>query len=59
MEGEDLEFHERVGEAFLNARGPGFHHIDASGSPDDIEQEAWDLCRALVDGTMAGPAGST
>ncbi len=41
MEREAVELHERVRGVFGGAGGGGVAHVDASGSPESVEEEAW------------------
>lgn len=59
LELESSEFHVRVMEAFRAAEGPGLHHIDAGNPPEVVEDQAWRQLVELLDGTIAGSAGST
>lgn len=51
MELEDRALHERVTRAFREAEGPGIVHLDATEPPDRLEEAAWGLVRARLDGT--------
>lgn len=41
MEREDAAFHERVAAAYLQARGPGIFHLDASAPAPAVLEAAW------------------
>jgi dTMP kinase len=43
IEAHDDAFHDRVSEAYRRASGPGIHHIDAAGSPDEVLDQAWQV----------------
>ena len=51
MELEDAEYHERVAAAFRDAVGVGVVHLDGTHTPDQLEEAAWALIRARLDGT--------
>jgi len=51
MELEDAEYHERVAAAFRDAVGTGVVHLDGTQTPDQLEEAAWALIRARLDGT--------
>jgi len=41
MERETAELHERVRGVFRGVGGGGVAHVDASGSPESVEEQAW------------------
>ena len=41
IEAHDDAYHDRVAESYRHAVGPGIHHIDASGTPDEVFDQAW------------------
>lgn len=47
MEREELDFHQRVADAYLAADGPGVHHLQGGASPEAVLAQAW---RVLEDG---------
>jgi hypothetical protein len=51
MELEDAEYHDRVSAAFREADGAGVVHLDATLTPGELEEVAWALVRARLDGT--------
>lgn len=55
LERADAALHERVSAAFRAASGPGVVHLDATGPAEALEQAAWEVVRARLDGT--GRAG--
>lgn len=57
MERADAALHERVGEAFREARGSTIVHVDATQSPDAVEEAAWTALVPLLRGTPSGPMG--
>lgn len=61
MEREAAELHERVRGVFRGASGDSVAHIDASGSPESVEERAWavlqDRFRELLP-KLAGTADS-
>ena len=46
MERAAAAFHERVVAAFGAATGPGIVHLDGTGTPDVVEQAAWEVVAA-------------
>jgi len=48
IEGEDRGMHDRVARTFAAAEGQGVVHLDATGSADAVEQQAWDAVRPVV-----------
>jgi dTMP kinase len=57
IEQAERDVQERIAQAFLAAEGPGIAHIDASGSPDAVEEASWQLVKQVLAGTRAGEAG--
>lgn len=57
MEGAAEEMHERVGRAFAAARGRGVVHVDATGTPDQVAEAAWDAVRTRLAETIGLTAG--
>lgn len=45
LDDEDPAFHARVAEAYLAAEARGVRHLDATRSPTEVAQEAWDAIR--------------
>ncbi len=54
MEQEAISLHERVVESFRVATGPGIYHIDATGTPDQVEEAAWQHVAAMLEVTLVG-----
>ena len=46
IESESSEWHERVATVFQRASGPGVVHVDATATPDEVEQAAWEAVDA-------------
>ena len=51
IERADADVLGRVSRAFRDARGPGIVHLDASGTPEEVESAAWEHVQALLAGT--------
>jgi len=47
----------RIIHAFSEACGPGVVHIDATGSPDEVERAAWEYVWKRVCGTQQESVG--
>jgi len=54
IEREGREWHQRIAEVFRRASGPGVAHLDATGSPDDVAQAAWDILQAHFAEALGG-----
>ena len=54
IEGEGRQWHERIAEVFRRAAGPGIAHLDATRSPDDVAQAAWDIVQAHCAEALGG-----
>jgi dTMP kinase len=52
MEREDEALHDRVARAFMEARGPGVVHLDATVSAQRLEADAWEVLSGRLDGTQ-------
>ena len=48
IEGSERRLHDRVALAFAAAEGSSVVHLDATGSVDAVEQQAWDAVRRVV-----------
>ena len=49
IEAAGLEFHQRVGKVFREAKGSGFVHLDATRPPAQVVEGAWEaLCSRLA-----------
>jgi hypothetical protein len=57
IENATSEVQQRIAHAFREARGPGVVHIDATGSPGDVERAAWEHVWGLVGGTQQDSVG--
>ena len=51
IESADAAVHRRVDRALRTAAGPGIFHLDATGSADQVEAEAWSLVRSHLNGS--------
>jgi dTMP kinase len=51
MELEEPAMHDRVGQAFREASGPGIIHLDATLEPDALADVAWNTVRERLAGT--------
>ena len=51
MEQAAAAMHERVAQAFREARGPGVVHLDGTRSAEELETDAWQILEARLDGT--------
>jgi dTMP kinase len=56
MERESVEFHDRVAAAYVAAKGPGVHHLDAAASPDGVLDAAWRVLQTARPDTFHGSA---
>ncbi len=54
MEQETVALHERVVESFRVATGPGICHVDATVTPDQVEEAAWQHLAALLEVAIRG-----
>jgi dTMP kinase len=52
IENAASEVQQRITRAFREARGPGVVHIDATGSPGEVERAAWEHVWGRVSGTQ-------
>lgn len=48
IESAGLEFHQRVGKVFREAKGAGFVHLDATRPPDQVADGAWEALRSRL-----------
>jgi len=48
IEAAGLEFHQRVGQVFREAKGPGFIHLDATRPPELVAEGAWEAIRSRL-----------
>jgi dTMP kinase len=48
IEAAGLEFHQRVGQVFREAKGPGFVHLDATRPPELVAEGAWAAIRSRL-----------
>jgi dTMP kinase len=55
MEREGEAFHQRVAAAYLAAAGAGVHHIDATASPSEVLDAAWQVLRSERPETFGAP----
>lgn len=46
LDREDEAFHRRVAEYYLAASGPHLRHLDATATPGELLQQAWELIEA-------------
>lgn len=58
MEREASELHERVRAVFLSAGGHGVVHVDASGSPESVEEQGWAALMELLGEHLPKLAGT-
>ncbi len=49
--------HRRVLQAFRDAEGPGVYHLDATRSPDQVEEDAWRKLQSCLPGTRRSSVG--
>jgi dTMP kinase len=52
IEGAEPRVHDRVARAFASAQGPGVIHLDATGSAEQVEQQAWEAVRGVLRNQM-------
>jgi dTMP kinase len=57
LDAESLEFHRRVLDYYLAARGNGVRHLDAALPPDRLLQVAWEAVAAADPGRFGATAG--
>jgi dTMP kinase len=57
LDAESLEFHRRVLDYYLAARGKGVRHLDAALPPDRLLQEAWEAVADADPERFGGTAG--
>ncbi len=57
LDAESLEFHRRVLDYYLAARGNGVRHLDAALPPDRLLQEAWEAVAATDPERFGATAG--
>ena len=57
LDAESLEFHRRVLDYYLAARGNGVRHLDAALPPDRLLQEAWEAVAAADPERFGATAG--
>lgn len=48
IEAAGLEFHQRVGKVFREAKGPGIVHLDAGRPPEQVADGAWEALRSRL-----------
>lgn len=57
IERADDDLHRRVLQAFRDANGPGVYHLDATKSPDQVEEDAWQTIQSFLPGTRRSSVG--
>lgn len=57
MERAGDALHERVARAFADARGPGILHLDATGTPVQVAEAAWNALRGRLAETIGLTTG--
>jgi dTMP kinase len=57
MEQQDATMHERVARAYREAEGPGIMHLDASATPEAVEEQAWAALVSRLEGTRPAAGG--